>query len=286
MAYTDEQIKAVCDQATEVLHGLTDAQNVTFPTTAIIDGMKKNLDANTIANNARKAIEDLPMYNNGTYNTIGSNMQLFNLASYMRGAVYNAVKALEDATPSTVTITSVSLNKSTTTITQGNSETLTATVVASPDEVANKAVTWSLETANDKVSVVDGVVTVAADATPGEVTVIATSTKDNTKSASCVVTIEAAVIPVTITSVTLNKNTTSIALGGTETLTATVVASPNEAENKTVTWSLAVENEKVTVVDGVVTVAADAEVGEVTVVATSTKDDTKSDSCVVTITAE
>lgn len=286
MAYTDAQIKAVCDQATEVLHGLTDAQNVTFPTTAIIDGMKNNLDADTIANNARKAIEDLPMYNNGTYNTIGSNMVLFNLASYMRGAVYNAIKALEDATPSTVTITSVSLNKSTTTIVAGNSETLTATVVASPNVDENKAVTWSLAVANDKVTVVGGVVTIAADAEAGSVTVVATSTKDNTKSASCVITIEAAVEPVTITSVTLNKNTTTIAKGGSETLTATVVASPDEAENKTVTWSLAVANDKVTVVDGVVTVDADAEEGEVTVVATSTKDDTKSDSCVVTITAE
>ena len=196
MAYTDAQIKAVCDEATEVLHGLTDAQNVTFPTTAIIDGMKNNLDADTIANNARKAIEDLPMYNNGTYNTIGSNMQLFNLASYMRGAVYNAVKALESSVtpepePEEVTITSVTLNKNTTSIAKGGSETLTATVIASPDEAENKTVTWSLATENDKVTVVDGVVTVDAEAEEGEVTVVATSTKDDTKSDSCVVTITA-----------------------------------------------------------------------------------------------
>ena len=198
MAYTDAQIKAVCDQATEVLHGLTDAQNVTFPTTAIIDGMKNNLDADTIANNARKAIEDLPMYNNGTYNTIGSNMVLFNLASYMRGAVYNAIKALESSVtpepepePVVVTITSVTLNKNTTSIAKGGTETLTATVVASPDEAENKAVTWSLAAENDKITVVDGVVTVDAEAEEGEVTIVATSTKDNTKSDSCVVTITA-----------------------------------------------------------------------------------------------
>ena len=97
MAYTDEQIKSVCDKASEVLHGLTDAQNVTFPSTPIIEGMKAGLDADTIANNARKAIEDLPMYNNGTYNTIGTNLNMFNIASYMRGAVYNAIKELEGA---------------------------------------------------------------------------------------------------------------------------------------------------------------------------------------------
>ena len=191
--YSDAQIKSVCDQATEVLHGLTDAQNVTFPTTAIIDGMKKGLDADTIANNARKAIDDLPLYNNGTYNLIGSNINMFNIASYMRGAVYNAIKARENATPTpqpeVVTITSVTLNKNTTSIVKGGTETLTATVVASPDEAENKTVTWSLATENDKVTVADGVVTVDAEAEAGEVTVVATSTKDNTKSDSCVVTI-------------------------------------------------------------------------------------------------
>lgn len=194
--YTDAQIKAVCDQATAVLSGLTDAQNVTFPTTAIIAGMKAGLTADEIANNARAAIDDLPLLNNGTYNLIGSNITMFNIASYMRGAVYNAVKALEDAAEEeeeeeTVTITSVTLNKNTTSIAKGGTETLTATVVASPDEAANKTVTWSLAVANDKVTVVDGVVSVAADAETGEVTVVATSTVDNTKSDSCVVTITA-----------------------------------------------------------------------------------------------
>lgn len=194
--YSDAQIKSVCDKATEVLHGFTDAQNVTFPTTAIISGMKAGLDADTIANNARAAIDDLPLFNNGTYNTIGSNLVMFNYGSYVRGAVYNAIKELEgsvtpEPTPTVVTITSVTLNKNTTSIAKGGSETLTATVVASPDEAKNKAVTWSLATANDKVTVVDGVVTVDAEAEAGEVTVVATSTKDNTKSDSCVVTITA-----------------------------------------------------------------------------------------------
>ena len=192
--YSDAQIKSVCDKATEVLHGFTDAQNVTFPTTAIISGMKAGLDADTIANNARAAIDDLPLFNNGTYNTIGSNLVMFNYGSYVRGAVYNAIKELEGSVtpePAVVTITSVTLNKNTTSIAKGGSETLTATVVASPDEAENKAVTWSLATANDKVTVVDGVVTVDAEAEAGEVTVVATSTKDKTKSDSCVVTITA-----------------------------------------------------------------------------------------------
>lgn len=193
--YTDAQIKTVCDRATEILHGMTDAQNVTFPTTAIIDGMKKGLSADEIANNARNAIDNLPLLNNGTYNLIGSNINMFNISSYMRGAVYTAIKELEGGSSQqeevTVTITSVTLNKNTTSIAKGGTETLTATVVAAPDEAENKAVTWSLAVANEKVTVVDGVVTVANDAEEGEVTVVATSTKDNTKSDSCVVTITA-----------------------------------------------------------------------------------------------
>lgn len=95
MSYTDQQIKQVCDKAAEVLHGLTDAQNVTFPSTAIISGMKEGLSADVIANNARDAIIDLPLLNNGTYNWSNYNMKINNIASFMRGAVYNAIKELE-----------------------------------------------------------------------------------------------------------------------------------------------------------------------------------------------
>lgn len=95
MSYTDAQIKQVCDKAAEVLHGLTDAQNVTFPSTAIISGMKEGLSADVIANNARDSIIDLPLLNNGTYNWSNYNMKINNIASFMRGAVYNAIKELE-----------------------------------------------------------------------------------------------------------------------------------------------------------------------------------------------
>jgi len=103
MSYTDQQIKQVCDKAAEVLHGLTDAQNVTFPSTAIISGMKEGLSADVIANNARNAIIDLPLLNNGTYNWSNYNMKINNIASFMRGAVYNAIKELESgsSTPDT-----------------------------------------------------------------------------------------------------------------------------------------------------------------------------------------
>lgn len=194
--YTDAQIKTVCEAATNSIAGMTDAQNVTFPTAPIIEGMKAGLSAEVIASNARNSISDLPLYNNGTYNFIGSSMTIFNIGQILYGAVLEAIKGLttesqEQEEDPVITITSVSLNKDTTSIAKGGTETLTATVVASPDEAANKTVTWSLAVANEKVTVVDGVITVANDAEEGEVTVVATSTVDNTKSASCVVTITA-----------------------------------------------------------------------------------------------
>ena len=192
--YTDAQIKTVCEAAINSIAGMTDAQNVTFPTTPIIEGMNAGLSAEIIASNARESISDLPMYNNGTYNFIGSSMTIFNIGQILYGAVLEAIKGLSSESQEedpVITITSVSLNKDTTSIAKGGTETLTATVVASPDEAANKTVTWSLAVANEKVTVVDGVITVANDAEEGEVTVVATSTVDNTKSASCVVTITA-----------------------------------------------------------------------------------------------
>ena len=96
--YTDEQIKQVCDAAASVLAGHTDAQNVTFPSTPIIEGMKAGLTAEEIASNARKAIDDLPLLNNGTYNLIGSNINMFNLGQYLYGAVLDEINKLGSST--------------------------------------------------------------------------------------------------------------------------------------------------------------------------------------------
>ena len=126
-----------------------------------------------------------------------------------------------------VPVNRVLLNKTSTTLTVGNTETLTATV--EPANATNKAVTWSSD--NSGVATVsNGVVTAV---TPGTATITVTAQGDSTKSASCTVTVTAAAVPVT--GVTLNKTSTSLYVGDTETLTATV--QPGNASNQTVTWS-------------------------------------------------
>jgi hypothetical protein len=56
--YTDAQIKTVCEAAINSIAGMTDAQNVTFPTTPIIEGMNAGLSAEVIASNARESISE------------------------------------------------------------------------------------------------------------------------------------------------------------------------------------------------------------------------------------
>ena len=88
---------------------------------------------------------------------------------------------------------------------------------------------------------------------------------------------------VSVTGVSLNKNSATLAVGGTETLTATV--SPDGATNKTVTWSS--DNTSVATVDanGKVT-AVSAGTANITVTATNGTDDTNDDktaTCAVTV---
>ncbi len=129
-----------------------------------------------------------------------------------------------------VAVTGVSLNKTSTTIDVGNSETLTATV--SPSDATDKSLTWT--TSNSAVATVNnGVVTAVA---AGTATITAKSNADNTKSASCTVTVPTpSSDPVAVTGVTLSKTATSLNVGATETLTATV--QPANATNKAVNWS-------------------------------------------------
>lgn len=100
------------------------------------------------------------------------------------------------ATPTTVDVTGVSLNKTTTTLTVGDTETLTATV--SPDDASEKSVTWSSDDTS-VATVENGVVTAVGSGTAN----ITVTTTDGSKTASCAVTVNAATVK---SSVTLNVN--------------------------------------------------------------------------------
>jgi len=82
-----------------------------------------------------------------------------------------------------IAVTGVTLNKASTTIEVGKTETLTATVA--PDDATNPAVTWS--SSNTAVATVSGG-TVTAVAI-GTATITVTTTDDENKNATCAVTV-------------------------------------------------------------------------------------------------
>ena len=169
-----------------------------------------------------------------------------------------------------VPVTGVSLNTSTLNLIEGGTDTLTATV--EPNNATNRNVMWSSD--NPSVATVNnGVVSAVSE---GTATITVTAQGDSTKSASCTVTVTAAAVPVT--GVTLNKTSTSLYVGDTETLTPTIT--PDNATNKNVTWSS--DNEGVATVDATGKVTA-VSAGTATITVT-TEDGTKTASCTVTVT--
>ena len=133
-------------------------------------------------------------------------------------------------------VTSVTLDKTDLTLDVNDKATLTATV--NPNDATNKTVTWK----SDKPEIVEvdsnGNVTAKA---AGTATITATA---DGKSASCKVTVNGQTT-VPVASVELNQTTLELIAGKEATLTATV--KPDDATNKTVTWSS--NNETVATVD-------------------------------------
>jgi len=149
-----------------------------------------------------------------------------------------------------IPVTGITLDKSTAELTEGETLTLVATV--SPDNATDKTITW---TSSDETvaTVKDGIVTTLKS---GEVTITA---KSGEQTATCQVTVKAKVIPVT--GITLDKSTAELTEGETITLVATVA--PDNATDKTVTWTTSDET-VATVKDGIVTTLKS---GEVTITA-------------------
>ena len=148
----------------------------------------------------------------------------------------------------TYKVTGVSLNKDSLTLDVSSSETLNATVA--PNNATNQKVTWTSNA--ESVATVDESGNVEAVA-PGTATITVT-TADGGKTATCEVTVTAASVPVT--GVTLSQNQASLYYNRTpNTLTLTATVAPDNATDKTVTWTSS--NPSVaTVENGVVTAVA------------------------------
>ncbi len=133
-------------------------------------------------------------------------------------------------TDSHVNVSSISLNKNSMSLDEGESDQLSATVL--PEYATNKSVTWS--SSNTDVAVVDSSGNVTAQSISGTTaTATITATDVNGHSASCVVTVNKP----EPTGVAVVGNTTELNLitGGTTTLEANTV--PSNANSNEVEWT-------------------------------------------------
>ena len=174
-------------------------------------------------------------------------------------------------TQTNVPVTGVSLNTSTLNLVENETDTLTATV--EPSNATNKDVTW--ESSNTSVATVDasGLVTAVSAGTA----TITVTTVDQSKTATCEVTVAAATVPVT--GVTLSQNEAHLYYNRTpNTLTLTATVAPDNATNKAVTWTSS--NPSVaTVENGVVTAVAPG----TAVITATTQDGNHTATCAVTV---
>ena len=239
-------------------------------------------------------------------------------------------------TPEIVPVSQITLNKAETSISVGNSETLTATVA--PENATIKALKWASSDEDVATVAPDGTVTAVK---AGAATITATAADGSGKSAVCKVTVTGDTTPpahehrygdwskdgtnhwhectdancpnqsesikdtaahiydddadttcnvcgyvrtvtpeiVPVSQITLNKAETSISVGNSETLTATVA--PENAANKALTWASSDEDVATVAPDGTVTAV---KAGAATITATAADGSGKSAVCKVTVT--
>ena len=248
----------------------------------------------------------------------------------------NVCGYVRTVTPEIIPVSQITLNKAETSISVGNSETLTATVA--PENATLKALTWASSDEDVATVAPDGTVTAVK---AGAATITATAADGSGKSAVCKVTVTGDTTPpahehrygdwsrdgtnhwhectdaacpnqsesikdkathiydddadttcnvcgyvrtvtpeiVPVSQITLNKAETSISVGNSETLTATVA--PENAANKALTWASSDEDVATVAPDGTVTAV---KAGAATITATAADGSGKSAVCKVTVT--
>ena len=163
-----------------------------------------------------------------------------------------------------VHVESVSLNKTSLSLTVGGSETLQATV--SPSTASNTNVTWS--SSNTSVATVSNGTVIAQGVGTATITV---TTSDGSKKATCSVT-----VTIPVTGISLDKTSLTLPSGTTSTLVASVL--PSNATNKNISWSSS-NTSVATVSGGVITAIAP---GTSTITAKTSDGNYKAD-CSVTV---
>lgn len=181
----------------------------------------------------------------------------------------------------TVHVTSIALDKTNLSLTVGDAATLVATVL--PQDAADRSVIW--ESTNHSIATVDAEGNVSA-ISAGAVTITAT-TADGGLLAGCEVTVTASDVPgppdppepqvIHVTSIALDKTSCELEAGASMILNADVL--PEDADDKSCSWSSSNSGIAAVDADGKVTAIAS---GTATITATTT-DGQLTASCTVTV---
>ena len=181
-------------------------------------------------------------------------------------------------------VSSVTVSPSTANVSAGQTLKLSATVVTTG--FANKSVAWSVDSTSATAGVTidsTGLLYVPSTVTSGEITVTATSIYDDSVSGTATITVGDGQTSA-ITSVTVSPATATVSAGGSLYLSASVIAQ-GEATTE-VEWSVdsAAATDGVTISNaGLLEIPAEPTVESITVTATSTYDETKSDTATITV---
>ena len=252
---------SLCFDGDNVYVGTTASDNITF-VSGLVDGEWQQLGTNV-------SIQDISGLNISYGN---SKIYATYLDSDTGKAVvrsYEVKSADKPEQPVEVPITEVQLGREALDMYEGDTFKLTATVLP-VNTTDSKDISWSSN--NEAVATVseDGTVTAKSVGTA-----VITATSTNGKTASCTVTVEKKLIP--ITEVSLSESAVGIIEGNTHKLTATVLPE-NTTDSKSVSWSS--NNEAVATVseDGTITAKS---AGTAVITATSTNG--KTAGCTVTV---
>lgn len=255
-------------------HTTHNATSITLSQTSatLLPGQTVTLTATVLpANTTNKAVTwkssntDVAIVENGvvTAKSVGSATITVTTAD---GTNLSATCAI---TVNPILVTSVTLDKTSATLLPGDVLKLNATVL--PDNATNKAVTWKSSDESIVKVANDGTVTALA---VGNATVTATSVDGSGTFASCTITVN----PILVSSVTLDKSTATLLLGGVLKLNATVA--PENATNKNITWKSSNESIAQVASDGVVTAVG---LGKATITVTTADGSNLSATCEITV---
>ena len=212
--------------------------------------------------------------------TLKNTMWLHAWRIFATSPFANAIVFTTDAS----NVTSVTVSPSTANVTAGQSLQFTATVATAG--ITNKAVVWSVDSTSkaDGVTINEsGLLKVPSDVSVESITVTATSVYKSSVSGTASVTVGAGQES-SITSIDVSPATATVAKGGSLYLSASVIAQGEATTG--VTWSVdsTSASDGVTISNaGLLEIPANATVESITVTATSSYDDTKSDTATITV---